>query len=86
MMPLLAPLIYRMSTEDVEYRFTAAQALAFCRHIRQTYSDLHADLPSQLALEAAVDLDPFHYHPSEYRELWSPGGKGWADIGCLSAE
>ena len=86
MMPLLAPLIHRMSTEDVEYRFTAAQALAFCRHIRQTYSDLHADLPSQLALKAAVDLDPFHYHPSEYRELWSPGGRGWADIGCLRAE
>jgi hypothetical protein len=82
-MPLLAPLIHRMSTQDLEYRFTAAEALAFCRYIRRTYSDLNAELPSQLSVEMEVGADPWRYLPSEYARLWSPQGKGWANIKSL---
>jgi hypothetical protein len=79
-MPLLAPLIHRMSTEDVEYRFTASEALTFCRYVRQTYSDLNSELPSQLSVEEEVGADPWRYLPSEYAEQWLPQGSGWTNI------
>jgi hypothetical protein len=82
-MPLLAPLIDRMSTQDVGYRFTAAEALAFSRYIRQAYTDLNAKLPSQLLREVEVSTDPWEYLPSEYVQLWSPQGEGWATIMSL---
>lgn len=82
-MPLLAPLFHRMSTPDVGYRFTAAEALAFCRYIRQVYSDLNAKLPSQLVHEMPISTDPWEYFPSEYVPLWSPQGEGWATIMSL---
>jgi hypothetical protein len=84
-MPLLAPLIYRMSTQDVEYRFTAAEALAFCRYIRLTYSDLSADLPSQLHPGMEVGKDPWRYLPNEYAQQWLPQGEGWANVGLEDA-
>jgi hypothetical protein len=84
-MPLLAPLIHRMSTQDVEHRFTAAEALAFCRYIRQTYSDLNCELPLQLSRKKDISEDPWQYLPSEYMERWLPQGSGWANLASLSA-
>ena len=72
-----------MSTQDVAYRFTAAEALAFCRYMRQTYSDLNSELPSQLSVEKEAGADPWRYLPSEYVERWLPQGSGWAEIASL---
>jgi len=82
-MPLLAPLIHRMSTQDVKYRFTASEALTFCRYVRQTYSDLNSELPPQLSVEEEVGADPWRYLPSEYAEQWLPQGSGWTNIMSL---
>ena len=45
--PLLAPLLDRMTTNDVISRFTACDALSFCRFIRSslTSKELENDLP-----------------------------------------
>jgi len=83
-MPLLAPLIYRMSAQDVEHRFTAAEALAFGRYVRQTYSDLNCELPLRLSRQKEISEDPWQYL-SEYMEQWLPKGSGWANIASLSA-
>jgi hypothetical protein len=41
--PFLAPLLDRMTTNDVSNRFTACEALSFCRFIRRSLSSVELD-------------------------------------------
>ncbi|KAI0630175.1 hypothetical protein C8Q77DRAFT_1136785 [Trametes polyzona] len=59
--PLLAPLFDKMTTWNVEERFTASEAADFIEH---AYSDLAQDV-----LDTTVDLESQHYGGSD--DYWS---------------
>lgn len=58
--PLLAPLLDRMTTDDITKRFTASEALSFCRFIRNslTLEELGKKLPGRPIGISSADSFP----------------------------
>jgi hypothetical protein len=58
--PLLAPLLDRMTTDDITKRFTASEALLFCRFIRNslTLEELGKKLPGRPIGISSADSFP----------------------------
>ena len=85
-LPLFAPLLDRMTTDDITNRFTAFQALSFCRFIHSlTPMELDEQLPAR---PKPSDINTRHivWEPLPANSVikWSIGGQGWVRVFALS--
>ena len=69
--PLVAPLLERMITDDIERRFTAVEALQFCDDIksRATEEDLTKSIPPHIN-DRPLQV-PWNSLPSNFVAQWS---------------
>jgi hypothetical protein len=85
MIPLLAPLLDRMATNDISNRFTASEALAFIRFIRRNLDSkqLGVKLHPQREWNRRGDSNPWESLPDgfrdEFRTRWTIDGEGWLE-------
>jgi len=84
-LPLLAPLFYRMTTDNAEDRFTTSQALSFCRFIQNslTPKELEEKLSPLLDLPSGENVQRGLWDslPADFVAKWTVGGPGWAEAG-----
>ncbi|KAF8872994.1 hypothetical protein BD779DRAFT_1477269 [Infundibulicybe gibba] len=71
--PLLAPLLDRMTTHVVEHRFTAAEAHKFCVAIKEGLSvvELNAALPPEASAVSTWPTDRWAQVSPEFVRAWS---------------
>ncbi|KAF8870677.1 hypothetical protein BD779DRAFT_519485 [Infundibulicybe gibba] len=71
--PLLAPLLDRMTTHVVEHRFTAAEAHKFCVAIKEGLSvaELNAALPPEASAVSTWPTDRWAQLSPEFVRAWS---------------
>ena len=83
--PLLAPLLDRMTTGHVTNRFTANEALSFCRFIRNSLTSNELDIAlSPFPVLASNEKQPGWWDllPAHFVAKWYIGGNGWVRILC----
>jgi hypothetical protein len=80
-LPLLPPLLYRMTTDNAEDRFTTSQALSFFRFIQNslTSKELEAMLSPLLDLSSGENVQRGLWDslPADFVAKWTVGGLGW---------
>jgi hypothetical protein len=81
--PFLAPLLDRMTTDDVAIRFNAGEALSFCRFIQKTLTS--NELDKELPPEPRSEKPPGRWEslPDHFVAMWSIKGPGWVRIICF---
>jgi len=84
--PLLAPFLDRMATNDVANRFTASEALSFCRFIRSSLTPQELDSELRVRTELTEEerrARRWESLPEDFVKKWSIGGHGWVRLICL---
>jgi hypothetical protein len=82
-LPLLAPLLDRMTTDDVANRFTAFQALSFCQFIQNSLTPMELDEqlpPRPRSLDIDTRRGVWELLPMNFIIKWSIGGQGWVRV------
>jgi hypothetical protein len=82
-LPLLAPLLDRMTTDDVANRFTAFQALSFCQFIQNSLTPMELDEqlpPRPRSSEIDTRRGVWESLPMNFIMKWSIGGQGWVRV------
>jgi serine/threonine protein kinase len=83
LLPLLATLLDRMTTDDVANRFTAFQALSFCRLIQNILTPTELDqklLPRTNSSDIETRCGVWELLPVNFVRKWSIGGLGWVRV------
>ncbi|KIM76183.1 hypothetical protein PILCRDRAFT_91706 [Piloderma croceum F 1598] len=82
-LPLLAPLLDRMTTDDVANHFTAFQALSFCQFIQNSLTPMELDKqlpPWPRSLDIDTQCGVWELLPMNFIIKWSIRGQGWVQL------
>ena len=75
-----------MSTSSISSRFTACQALSFCRFIRHSLTALELEIELPPQMQTFSEEQPGHWDlllangNGEFVKRWREGGDGWQDF------